>query len=412
MFIFVSAFGTRGGCDADRRGLGSVAHTARVRCRRDACRPCPRTGPTGSVGRKERGRKEEGSTRTSAHDQSSGRRHSATYQHRHRRDIELFTEITGDRNPIHYDDELAARSRFGGIVVQGGVTSGLLNALVAEQLPSGQRLPRGHDGDRATWSPRGITVRRARDDKPVTTLATSVTNQDGVVVLDGTAVVWRDPTTRRGDAPSTFGRPGSGRSAHDGSAQPTTSPEIRHSHRRMTTMTITTEKPPLNGVDTATLFATLDAVKGQNEIAKFQFRATNTWVTGTHSRSTFSGFYGAMQEMQHEHETVLDSDHPAVLVGTDHAPTPVEYLLHAIAACLTAGIANIAAARGVRAAPRSPRPSRATSTCSASSACPTAPSATATSRSRSPSTSRATPTTRPCAASSSSPAAARPSTTR
>ncbi len=65
-------------------------------------------------------------------------------------------------------------------------------------------------------------------------------------------------------------------------------------------MTITTESPRRNGVDTATLFATLDAVKGQNEIAKFQFRASNTWVTGTHSRSTASGFYGAMQEMQHK----------------------------------------------------------------------------------------------------------------
>jgi acyl dehydratase len=51
------------------------------------------------------------------------------------RDIALFTEITGDRNPIHYDTELAAASRFGSVVVQGGVTSGLLNALVAEQLP-------------------------------------------------------------------------------------------------------------------------------------------------------------------------------------------------------------------------------------------------------------------------------------
>ena len=112
-------------------------------------------------------------------------------------------------------------------------------------------------------------------------------------------------------------------------------------------MTITTESPRRNGVDTATLFATLDAVKGQNEIAKFQFRASNTWVTGTHSRSTISGFYGAMQEMQHESVTVLDADHPAVLVGSDKAPTPVEFLLHALAACLTAGIANIAAARGV-----------------------------------------------------------------
>ena len=102
-----------------------------------------------------------------------------------------------------------------------------------------------------------------------------------------------------------------------------------------------------NGVDTETLFSTLDAVKGNNEIAKFQFRAENTWVSGTNSRSRFSGFYGAMQEMSHEHETVVESDHPAVLVGQDNGPTPVEYLLHAIAACLTAGIGNIAAARGV-----------------------------------------------------------------
>ena len=113
-------------------------------------------------------------------------------------------------------------------------------------------------------------------------------------------------------------------------------------------MTITTEKTPLNGVDVATLFATRDAVKETNDIAKFQFRASNTWQTGTHSRSTFADFHGAMQELQHERETVVDSDHPAVLVGTDQGPTPVEYLLHAIAACLTGGIANIAAARGVR----------------------------------------------------------------
>ena len=111
-------------------------------------------------------------------------------------------------------------------------------------------------------------------------------------------------------------------------------------------MTITTENPR-NGVDTATLFATLDAVKGQHEIAKFQFRAENTWVTGTYSRSTASGFYGAMQEMRHKTETVLDFDHPEVLVGADNGPTPVEYLLHALAACLTSGVANIAAARGV-----------------------------------------------------------------
>jgi uncharacterized OsmC-like protein len=113
-------------------------------------------------------------------------------------------------------------------------------------------------------------------------------------------------------------------------------------------MSVTTENPRTNGVDTATLFATLDAVKAQPEIGKFQFRATNTWVDGTHSRSKFTGFHGAMQELEHSAVTVVDADHPAVLVGQDAAPTPVEYLLHAIAACLTAGIANIAAARGVR----------------------------------------------------------------
>ena len=112
-------------------------------------------------------------------------------------------------------------------------------------------------------------------------------------------------------------------------------------------MTITSEKAELNGVDVPRLFATLDVVKQQPQIATFQFRAKNTWQSGTHSRSSFSGFYGATQELEHKSETVVDSDHPDVLVGRDNGPTPVEYLLHGIAACLTAGLANIAAARGV-----------------------------------------------------------------
>ena len=114
-------------------------------------------------------------------------------------DIELFTELTGDRNPLHYDEELARRSRFGALIVQGGVTSGLLNALVAEQLPgpgsvflevAWRFLAPVRPGDVITAR---ATVVEARDDKPVTHLATSVTNQDGVTVLDGRAVVWRDP---------------------------------------------------------------------------------------------------------------------------------------------------------------------------------------------------------------------------
>jgi uncharacterized OsmC-like protein len=109
----------------------------------------------------------------------------------------------------------------------------------------------------------------------------------------------------------------------------------------------TTENPTRNGVDVATLFATLDAVKASPEIAKFQFRARNRWLTGTYSQSTIHGFYGAGQELTHRESASFEADHPEVLVGQDHAPTPVEFLLHAIAACLTSGIANIAAARGV-----------------------------------------------------------------
>jgi uncharacterized OsmC-like protein len=109
----------------------------------------------------------------------------------------------------------------------------------------------------------------------------------------------------------------------------------------------TTVPAPRNGVDVPTLFATLDAVKADRDIAQFQFRATNRWVTGTHSRSTIDGFYGAKQEMRHAQPFTYDADHPQVLVGRDNGPTPVEFLLHALAACLTAGLGNIAAARGV-----------------------------------------------------------------
>jgi len=112
-------------------------------------------------------------------------------------------------------------------------------------------------------------------------------------------------------------------------------------------MTVTAQRPRRNGVDVERLFATLDAVKEQPEIARFQFRARNTWQAGTHSRTEFSGFHGAGQELEHRDRTVVEADHPDVLVGSDHAPTAAEYLLHAIAACLTSGIGNIAAARGV-----------------------------------------------------------------
>jgi uncharacterized OsmC-like protein len=113
-------------------------------------------------------------------------------------------------------------------------------------------------------------------------------------------------------------------------------------------MTITeSTRPTRNGVDTPTLFATLDAVKQAPEAAKFQFRAHNEWQTGTHSRSTIEDYFGVGEERRHERTFVFDADHPAVLVGQDNGPTPVEFVLHALASCITAGLANIAAARGV-----------------------------------------------------------------
>ncbi len=107
------------------------------------------------------------------------------------------------------------------------------------------------------------------------------------------------------------------------------------------------EKVPMNGVDTPTLFATINAVKGQPELAKFQFRASSRWLDGTHSRSQVEAFTGAGGTHTHVSQYGFDADHPKVLTGSGKGPTPVEFLLHGLAGCLTAGIANIAAARGV-----------------------------------------------------------------
>ena len=114
------------------------------------------------------------------------------------RDIELFTEMTGDRNPLHYDEARADASRFGGIIVQGGVTSGLLNALVAEDLPGpgsvflhvnwSFKAP-VRPGDEITAEAEVI---EARTDKPMCRLRTTITNQDGTIVLDGEALVYRE----------------------------------------------------------------------------------------------------------------------------------------------------------------------------------------------------------------------------
>jgi uncharacterized OsmC-like protein len=112
-------------------------------------------------------------------------------------------------------------------------------------------------------------------------------------------------------------------------------------------MSTTTDDGVRNGVDTTTLFATIDAVREAPEAARFTFRARNRWVSGTHSQTTIDDFFGVGEERMHDAPTVHDVDHPKVLVGGDNGPTPVEYLLHALAGCLTAGLGNIAAARGI-----------------------------------------------------------------
>lgn len=116
-----------------------------------------------------------------------------------KRDIELFTEISGDRNPLHYDEDLASKTRFGEIVVQGGVTSAILNAVVAEDLPGPGTVFLQVDwsfkapvrpGDEITGK---VEVLEVRTDKPITKLRTSVVRGDGTVVLDGEALCYTMP---------------------------------------------------------------------------------------------------------------------------------------------------------------------------------------------------------------------------
>jgi len=106
-------------------------------------------------------------------------------------------------------------------------------------------------------------------------------------------------------------------------------------------------REPRNGVNTPALMATINAVKETPDLAQFRFRATNRWVAGTYSETRIESFTGAGGEHTHQTEFRYGADHPAVLVGEDRGPTPIEFLLHGLAACITAGIGNIAAARGV-----------------------------------------------------------------
>jgi uncharacterized OsmC-like protein len=106
-------------------------------------------------------------------------------------------------------------------------------------------------------------------------------------------------------------------------------------------------REPRHGVNTPNLLATINAVRDTPALAKFRFRASNRWVNGTYSESRVESFSGAGGEHTHQTQFRYGADHPAVLVGEDRGPTPIEFLLHGLASCITAGIGNIAAVRGV-----------------------------------------------------------------
>src|SRR5690348_14781157 len=104
----------------------------------------------------------------------------------------------------------------------------------------------------------------------------------------------------------------------------------------------------VNGVDVGRLSATIAHVTAEPALARFQFRAGNSWIDGGYSRSTIQGFFGAGQEdTTRTAPFTVDTDEPPVLLGENRAPNTVEYVLHALAACLSGTVVYHAAARGI-----------------------------------------------------------------
>ena len=113
-------------------------------------------------------------------------------------------------------------------------------------------------------------------------------------------------------------------------------------------MTQAVENPIRNGVDTATMYATLDAIKENPGLATFQWRAKNHWIEGSHNRTTIQQFFGAGQDdTSREEPFVVDAGEPPILLGANEGPNPAELLLSALAACLTTSLVYVAAARKV-----------------------------------------------------------------
>ena len=103
-----------------------------------------------------------------------------------------------------------------------------------------------------------------------------------------------------------------------------------------------------NGVNIDQLYGTLDAVKANPSLGAFKWRASNKWLGGSHNRTTIKSFYAAGgEDTTRQVEFTADAGEPNILIGHDEGPNPAEYLLHALAACLTTAVVYVASARGV-----------------------------------------------------------------
>jgi uncharacterized OsmC-like protein len=124
---------------------------------------------------------------------------------------------------------------------------------------------------------------------------------------------------------------------------------IPHHKLSEETMSQTAINAKSNGVNTDQMAATVQAVRQHPALAAFRFRASNTWISGGHNRSTIKSFYGdGAEDTVRMRAFTVDAGEPPVLLGEDQAPNPVEFLLHALAASLTTSLVYHAAARGIR----------------------------------------------------------------
>jgi uncharacterized OsmC-like protein len=113
-------------------------------------------------------------------------------------------------------------------------------------------------------------------------------------------------------------------------------------------MTITTKAPVDNGINLQALLDAKAALSEAPQAAEFEWRASCTWVNGTHSRSEVNSFFGLGEEQSHKTTFSYDIDHPELFASEDHGATPIELVLVGLAGCLTAGIASVAQMREIQ----------------------------------------------------------------